>query len=206
MVARWVSQSYKGRHKAQETVCFQNMLKIENSLKILWICSQYQSIYLSKAKYNLVNEVNRCLVIIIPGIIRLSVRSINSLNTHNGLNTQFMIQYIEIISAGCPFVTIAAIFSWQWLLRSDLGRVTITNLLWLAITNAGGSREPWWEHNIKYLYLSPPRLQITSRIVTIINVKVFTAAHCVPIFIEILGITPMLSDQGKGQGQRYHQS
>ena len=119
----------RGRHKAQETVCFQNMLKIENSLKTLWICSQYQSIYPCKAKYSLVNEVNRCLVIMIPGIIRLSVRSINSLNTHNGLNTHFMIQYIEIISAGCPFVTIAAIFSWQWLLRPDLGQVTITNLL-----------------------------------------------------------------------------
>ena len=174
MVARWVSRSYKGRHKAQETVCFQNMLKIENSLKTLWICSQDQSIYLSLAKiYHIVNEVNRCLVIIIPGIIRPSVRSINSLNSHNGLNTEFMIQYIEIISAGCPFVTIAAIFSardsspdsWPRPGHNHKSRVT-------RVTNAGGAQEQRWEHNIKYLYLSPPRPKI-SRLVTI-NVSVFT--------------------------------
>ena len=103
------------------------------------------------------NEVNRCLVIIIPGIIRPSVRSINSLNSHNGLNTQFMIQYIEIISAGCPFVTIAAIFSardsspdsWPRPGHNHKSRVT-------RVTNAGGAQEQRWEHNIKYLYLSLP--------------------------------------------------
>ena len=114
MVARWVSRSYKGRHKAQETVYFQNIRK----LKIVWKhCEFVHNInrsILEWLKYYLVNEVNRCLVIIIPGIIRPSVSSINGLDGHNALNAQFMIQYIEIISAGCPFVTMAAIFS-QWL-------------------------------------------------------------------------------------------
>ena len=73
-----------------------------------YICTvgqQHPSIFSCTELLNyILNEVNRCLVIIIFSIIRLHVSEINGLNSINSVNGDFMIQYIEIVSPGCRIV------------------------------------------------------------------------------------------------------
>ena len=75
---------------------------------VRYICivgKQHPSIFSCTELLNyILNEVNRCLVIIIFSIIRLHVSEINGLNSINSVNGDFMIQYIEIVSPGCRIV------------------------------------------------------------------------------------------------------
>ena len=75
---------------------------------VRYICTvgqQHPSIFSCTELLNyILNEVNRCLVIIIFSIIRLHVSEINGLNSINSVNGDFMIQYIEIVSPGCRIV------------------------------------------------------------------------------------------------------
>ena len=70
---------------------------------LLWVTHQPVTLCTELLNY-ILNEVNRCLVIIIFSIIRLHVSDINGLNSINSVNGDFMIQYIELVSPGCRIV------------------------------------------------------------------------------------------------------
>ena len=138
-----------GWHKVQETVCFQNMLKIENIIKTLWICSQDQWIIDPFQSQNMGWRLKSTGVWLLSSLDQwdASIQVTWSLWTNQRpvssphhssecqwhqwsqyftmASIQFMIQYIEIISAGCLFVTE----------RLYLAFPDLDTDLWLAIFN-----------------------------------------------------------------------